>query len=405
MSTKTTAPKLKTAAAPPLKTPAKTVAIFGGSFDPVHTGHRRAALGLCRRFDSVIAVPGLISPFKIGAASAPAADRLAMLSLAFSDIKGVEISDCELVRGGVSYSIDTVKYFRKIFDGGVKLYFCIGSEMLGSLSAWKDFSELCRLCSFYVMRRKGFVPPPQTLSALKSAGASTELSEDETEDISSALARAAVAFELPGGILDPAVYDYIKTSGLYAEYAPVAALAREFNLGAERTEHTLRACKTAIALAKRHGAPVNKAVLAVLLHDIGKNADSETLKKRGLNADEFKNLPQKVVHAPVGALIARECAGVTDPDILNAIFNHTSGAPNMSVLEKIVYLADSAEDGRDYNGVEQVRAAAYDDLDKAMELALKISIDSVRERGIDLYYKTAEAYEYYKKLNVKENAE
>ncbi|HEY5556512.1 bis(5'-nucleosyl)-tetraphosphatase (symmetrical) YqeK [Acetobacterium sp.] len=148
-----------------------------------------------------------------------------------------------------------------------------------------------------------------------------------------------------------------------------------------RYKHTLNVVKVAESLALRYHANVDKASLAALLHDCAKNfSDAQLIEyaeAQGLKIDPVTRLEPQLLHGPVGVLVAKSTYGVTDKQVLNAIQNHTTGRKNMSKLEKIIYLADFIESGRTYPGVDELRIAAFEDLDKAVILALTNTIRHV----------------------------
>ncbi len=128
-------------------------AIFGGSFDPIHNGHVKLVKSLCEavRTDEVIVMPTGISPFKKDMKRRPAsgAERLEMCRLAFADMPCVKVSDYEISRPDVSYTVDTVRHFRELYPND-KLYLLIGSDMLLTFDRWRKFEEIladCTLCA------------------------------------------------------------------------------------------------------------------------------------------------------------------------------------------------------------------------------------------------------------------
>lgn len=169
-------------------------------------------------------------------------------------------------------------------------------------------------------------------------------------------------------------------------------------LDEKRIPHVKGCEKTAAELAELYGADVEKAVTAARLHDITKRlTDAEQLKmceEFGIILDNSQREMPKLLHAVTGAELARRDFGAGD-DICEAIRWHTTGKPAMSVLEKIIYLADYIEPTRDFEGAEKLRALAYEDLDRAMALGLGMSLEEVRQRGQDPYIDTKEAYRYY----------
>lgn len=158
-----------------------------------------------------------------------------------------------------------------------------------------------------------------------------------------------------------------------------------------RWEHTLRVMETAEELARRTGADPEKAEIAAILHDYSKFWPEEKLKEWILRHRLPRELLQysKVLwHAPVGAEAVREELGIDDEEVLDAIRFHTTGRPGMSLLEKVIFLADYIEPGRSFSGVEEVRRLARENLDRAILKALDNTILYLIERGFKVYPQT-----------------
>jgi len=134
------------------------IGFLGGSFDPVHFGHLLAAQDARERhgLDRVVFVPAFHAPLRgSDEPRAPAPDRLAMLQAAVAGDRRFEVSDFELARGGVSYTIDSARHFRGLYPQD-ELYWIIGGDQLPRLSLWKDVAALAKLIEFIVMERPGF---------------------------------------------------------------------------------------------------------------------------------------------------------------------------------------------------------------------------------------------------------
>lgn len=152
----------------------------------------------------------------------------------------------------------------------------------------------------------------------------------------------------------------------------------------KRYQHTLRCCEMALRLADRWGCSRDDAARAALLHDITKKlSDQEQLKlcdKYGIinkySEQEFGTL----IHADTAAALAGDVFGMPG-HICRAIALHTLGAADMTLLDKIIYLADACEEGRDYPGVGAIRQTAFEDIDRAMLMSLESTIQNVRDRG------------------------
>lgn len=171
--------------------------------------------------------------------------------------------------------------------------------------------------------------------------------------------------------------------------------------------HTLGCCEMALALAEKWGCDSYKTMCAALLHDITKKlSDEEQLllcQKYGIingyRPYEFGTL----IHADTAAALAGDIFGMPE-DVVNAIARHTLGAEDMTLLDKIVFLSDAIEKGRDYPGVEDIRQMAFRDLDKAVYMSLVSTVENVRSRGKEPNEQSMKAAEAIKRLiNIQEN--
>jgi nicotinate-nucleotide adenylyltransferase len=133
------------------------IGLLGGSFDPVHFGHLLAAQDACEQhqLDRLILVPAARAPLKPDDAHSPAEDRLAVLRAAVAADRRFEISDFELRQGGVSYTIDSARHFRRLHPRD-DLYWIVGGDQLPHLHQWKDIAELATLVEFIFLERPGF---------------------------------------------------------------------------------------------------------------------------------------------------------------------------------------------------------------------------------------------------------
>lgn len=164
---------------------------------------------------------------------------------------------------------------------------------------------------------------------------------------------------------------------------------------AGRYRHSLGVADTAAELAVRYGVDPEQARLAGLLHDYARDLPAEELLKISTSADliscELERQVPVLLHGQVGAYLVQEELGITDKAVCQAISRHTVGAPNMTVLDKIIYLADTIEPGRNFDGIQKIRSLAATDLDSALLEALKASIIYVLKKGQLLHPATVEA--------------
>ncbi|AJO19139.1 bis(5'-nucleosyl)-tetraphosphatase (symmetrical) YqeK [Bacillus paralicheniformis] len=163
----------------------------------------------------------------------------------------------------------------------------------------------------------------------------------------------------------------------------------------QRYIHTVGVMETAVKLAERFGADVKKAEIAAIFHDYAKFRPKEEMKQIILNGGgplEVLDFHHELWHAPAGAALVKTEVGITDEDILSAIRFHTSGRPNMTLLEKVIYVADYIEPGRRFPGVEEVRTLAEEDLDLALIEALKNTMTFLISKNQAVYPETVATY-------------
>lgn len=156
-------------------------------------------------------------------------------------------------------------------------------------------------------------------------------------------------------------------------------------LSEKRYRHTLNVCELAVELARRHGEDPQKAATAALLHDYCKELPKEELlqilHRNAIMAGDMEKRPQPLWHGVCAAIVAEEKGWVRDPEILNAMCCHTAGRVGMTSLDKILFLADMTSAERRWDGVEQLRMEAFDDLDAAMIHGLAMNLAWLRESG------------------------
>jgi predicted HD superfamily hydrolase involved in NAD metabolism len=189
-------------------------------------------------------------------------------------------------------------------------------------------------------------------------------------------------------------------------FVKAARRVREHVDQQHRYAHILRVARTAEALAQAHHVATQPARVAGLLHDLARLYPGERLlrecEERGMPIGEFERANPIVLHAPLGAELARDWFGVDDEAILSAIRKHTLAAATMSPLDEILYLADGLEPGRDYAGRADMLALAFDDLAAAMAAHLTESLSYHRERNLTPAPQTLAALEHYAPIPLRE---
>ena len=174
------------------------------------------------------------------------------------------------------------------------------------------------------------------------------------------------------------------------------------SLDKDRYEHTIGVSYTAICLAMKYDVDLEKAEIAGLLHDCAKCiADDKKLKKcieHNISINEAEKAKPSLLHAKLGAFIAMDKYGIQDKEIINAILKHTTGSQEMTMLEKIIFVADYIEPGRDKQPrLDVIRYTAFNDLDLCVYLILEDSVNYLNSNPDMVDPTTIETFEYYKK--------
>ncbi len=408
------------------------IAILGGSFDPPHLGHAAIArAALDAGADRVVWMPAAASPFKRSRPPVSALDRWAMVVLATLDEPRFLASRVELDRPPPSFSIETaIRLKAEVAAPDAALWWIVGADHLAEISRWHRVEDLVELVRLAVVPRHD-LKEGALLAAVERLPERIRSAVDVLPMPLVALSSTEIRHQvrktglLPANAVVPGVSQYISRYGLYrgdrpvrspapsgagpAEHAgvpgagwPGAAaleerimdrLARELPRG--RLEHVVGVAGTAAELAERFGADPEKARIAGLLHDLVRQWPPERLLaaclERGLAVSDFdREHPLVRLHGLLAAHLAEEWFGIQDLDVQAAIASHTLGRPHMSLLERILYVADYCEPGRGLQA-EDVRVAARVDLDAALRLAMDRTIAYLLERGRAIHPQAVEA--------------
>ena len=376
------------------------IGIYGGTFNPPHIGHLQAAkqavtaLGLSK----LLLIPAYAPPHKavLPCNSPTPRQRLQMLRIAAADCPQIEVSDMELKRQGISYSCETVRELKRQYPNA-ELVLLMGTDMFLTFEGWMHPEEILKNASLGVFYRgdKGEQPAIAKKKAeMEAAGVTVYLVRNDVIPISSTQMRRLLAFRCAGEFLPEGVLDYIRENRLYdtrtnwknlpmAELEPIVISL----LNPNRVKHVLGCRDTAVALARCWGADENDAARAGILHDITKAIDGPlqlTLcDAYGKLLDDFSKRYPRTLHALTGSMVAQRIFGENE-NVVSAIEFHTTGRANMTLLEKIIYVADYMEPNRDFPGVERLRELAFADIDAALKLGLEMTLDHLNEQGAEV---------------------
>ncbi len=391
------------------------IGIYGGTFNPPHTGHMRAARCAAERLalNKLLLIPSNISPHKILPAGSPSPQqRLEMLQIAAKDIPAAQVSDIELQRGGTSYTYQTLQQLKAQHPDS-ELVLLMGTDMFLSLLNWREPDQILSAASIGVFYRGEPEEEEKILlqqKEMESKGAKVYLVNNPVTDISSTDLRRLLAFDCAEEYLPAGVGDYIRDNKLYSAAGtdrnlPEKELQQRVTdlLKPSRIAHVLGCRDTAVELARRWGTDEEDAARAALLHDITKALPPmlqlTLCREYGIVLDAFSRENPKTLHALTGSLVAARIFG-ENKNVVEAIRWHTTGKADMTMLEKIIYVADYMEPNRDFPGVDALRSLAYSDIDKALKLGLEMTLQLLQRQNRQVSPGSQEALAYLEKCGV-----
>lgn len=395
----------------------KRIAIMGGTFDPIHYGHLVTAEAVRQEMnvERVLFIPTGYPPHKEGKKVTNDEHRYLMTVLATVNNAFFDVSRIEIDRPGITYTIDTIKELRKICRKDAEIFFITGADAVNQILTWKNPEELLSLCSFVAVTRPEYNKDKfiKNIAVIENKFKSNvhilevpALAISSTDIRNRVIANKTIKYLLP-----EEVEKYIFKFGLYSNSIENEASIDSINkrlhyiLSPSRFEHTQKVAEEAVKLAKHYKEDENKTFLAGLLHDCAKEYSQEDTRRMcnefNLKLDDIIEKQIDLAHGFLGAELAKNEYRVYNNDILNAIRYHTLGRKKMSKLEKIIYLADFIEPTRkDFGGLDKLRKVSYENLDKAMFIALKLTIDYNKQKNRIIHPLSLEALKYYK--NIKE---
>jgi len=386
------------------------LAVLGGSFNPIHNGHLHcadAALTACG-FDRLLLIPANISPFKQAAAAAAAADRLDMILASVAGDHRLIVDDTELRRGGVSYTVDTLREIIERYRPEGKPALILGDDLAADFYKWKEPEEIIRIADIVIARRIGGGDQDGGGAAPEFAFPHRTL-RNEVVDIASAVIRERIScggawrYLVPRGarliIEERGMYSPARPAGkgpspagkraesagkraepdaAYKELIASIEDAARAVLPAGRFIHSRNTAIVARDLAALYGLDEDAAYLAGIAHDIAKN-------------DAAKPKAKSIFHGKAAAVLLQKRFGIHNKDVLEAVEAHTTGKRYMGDVAKVVFIADKIEFSR--KGEDGVRfremiehskgnGKAYG-LDDLFYAVLKSNVRWLKETGIE----------------------
>lgn len=399
----------------------KRLGIYGGSFSPPHLGHLHAALHFYDEaaLDKLIIMPAGKPPHKALDGGASDLDRLVMCKLLFSEQntneRNILVSDYELSKAGSSFTYLTLSHFK---SDDTSLFFLCGSDMFLSLDTWRHPEIIFSLATIFCCSREE--DDMDALQAKKSEyeeryGANILLSKANPFPVSSSeLRRALLLGESTDGYLDPTVRRYIIENELYDGQADLVTLRRfvQSKISEKRFAHVLGVEKECAFLGNRCDMMQAELVdlrRAALLHDIthemSLDEQIKLVESYGEAIPENAKMHPSVLHQYSGAMYVKHSLPYSDT-VANAIACHTTGAPEMSLFDRILCLADYIEEGRRYPDCvdlrERVHRAIADTqthedavlvIEEAMLLYFERTLAHLKEKGAAIHPQTAMSYQ------------
>ena len=397
--------------------------IYGGTFNPPHNGHLHAAesfLEACD-LDKLLIMPALIPPHKQVNDDSPFA-RLEMTKLAFSNSKyypeRLSVSDYEITNKQISYTYKTLEHFA---NDETELYFLCGTDMYVSLGSWRNPARIFELATIVLARRENDMS--DTIRIREATKNFYTLYQPRIIEInytpmpiSSTEVRQAVSdCQSLTGLVPDNVAGYIRQNDLYKHGHVLEKLISEY-LDDYRTKHTLSVANECKKLAKIYGLSdydSHRLYIAGLLHDITKckkfDEQVSLAKELNIRLTEADLASPKILHQFTGAEFAsREFSKYCDEDIKTAISCHTTGRRFMTLMDKLLFIADFIEPLRTFDDCIYIRNLFYNGfasdpdhkhLDNVVLTALNITKKQLENEGQSVHPLTLAAIDALSQVN------
>lgn len=412
------------------------IGILGGTFNPIHNGHifiAKKAMELMHLDKMIFLVAGE-PPHKGVAENTSRFARNEMVKLAISDVDGISSSDFEIFSIKKDYTYKTVELLSKEYPLD-EFYFIIGEDSLFAFETWMHPEIITKYVTIVSFKRNvkydqgvrvedAYHSSPEEKAkelSEKYQGNFLTLSTEElpysSSEIRDILLKREDIDDFPDSLhemLPDKVLDFICERRLYENFALIRGSERTFDfdgitetlkgvLKKKRFIHTLGVADTCAALAERYCLNEEIARAAGLLHDNAKNIPTESYfeicAENDIDITDAEKKAPYLLHAKVGAFLAKAKYNVVDPGIIHAISVHTTGEPAMDVLSEILFVSDYIEPNRNKaKNLAEIREAAFYDLNLATYMILSDTLDYLRETKAEIDDKTEETYKYYKKL-------
>ncbi len=386
-----------------------TLAILGGSFNPVHVGHLALADAVLSTFhyDRILLIPSFQSPFKESGQGVSSEDRLDLLLASVGADGRIGVDDCEIKRQGISYTIDTLNDIENRYKPRGKIGLVLGDDLIEGFPGWRNAEELAQRTDLILARRLFQTP-------VSFPYPHRDLRNDIISVASNEIRRRISEGQAWKYLVPPGARDLIQDRRLYGYTAdplapegspepPITLISRveEYArslLPRNRFLHSRQVALFSQDLCSRFGLPPAQGYLAGIAHDLCKGMADDQLKELalvdGLSLSPLEEAKPSLLHARAAAVLLKSRFGVETEAVLEAIRFHTTGAIGMGPLAKIVYVADKIEPSRTGVRGELRVLAQTEGLDRLFYKVLQDTAAYLQSKGRELSEETRALLQY-----------
>ncbi|SFI02982.1 nicotinate-nucleotide adenylyltransferase [Pseudobutyrivibrio sp. OR37] len=390
------------------------IGVYGGTFNPIHNTHIEIAKAALEQYklDKVYFLVAGTPPHKNTAETISDISRLEMVKIAIADTPGLDVDEREIYRAGKSYSYLTFTEYHQEYPDD-EIFFIMGSDSLLNFKNWVKPDIISEYTTILVAPRLG-----DDINDIEQSIFECKNMFDGDFMLIDYKANAIASSEIRGAFykdteiksdVPKIVADYIVEHNLYSLYTYTpeditridSEMKKELKPG--RYIHTLGVANMAYSLAIKWNYPAVTAQVAGMLHDCAKCISDEkrlsVCEKNNIPVTDIERQYPHLLHGKVGAYYCKSKYDVYDEQIAHAIEVHTTGCPNMNLLDKIIFVADYIEPGRDKQPrLDVIRACAFKDLDLCVYLILEDTVNYLNTNPDMVDPTTIDTFEFYKSL-------
>lgn len=350
----------------------RKIGILGGTFNPIHIGHLHIGQEALNYYglDKVVFLPTGTVPHKDNSNILLNEHRLKLTELSIEDNLDFCCWSTEINREKTTYTIDTLKELRELIGWKVEVYYIVGYDVINTIDTWKNIDEIHKYTKFIAFSRIENIDVDYKIKELQEKfSLDISVMRIKNLDISSSDIRESFKYNMDTRyLLNQKAYKYIKENSLYEnkkefftgdELIDKIKNRLKSTLSKERYNHSISTAKMAEEMANKNGLNVKDVIIAALLHDVGKEFSNEEceiyMKKYNIPGYMSYKENRYMLHGAIAHFIAKEEYHIQNIDILNSIYYHTTGRWGMTLMERIIYLADKIELSRKGNFLDEHR--------------------------------------------------